>query len=350
MIKKLSLAAIVAMSSITVANAADLSEAIKGVNASGYLRYRLTSNDKSTEADRINEHEYKAKLKLSAKTDENMKVTATFVAKNKYLDSEGAKQEALKFKESYLTYSKDALAINAGQFYIKTPLTSGGDDYGTAVVATYKVSDITAVAGFVPVSNLDGTALSNNVYTAGVIGKASMVNYTVFGYTVTDVYDSALFAEAKAEVAGLEITGQYASKAIKDGDTHSLMALGLSGKAGSISYSAAYIAMGTDGSDVSVGSDADAIITVGEEITSWGKADGSAFGAAVSTKVAGYDLGADFAMSTYGDTDETEFVLRASKKYNKNLKFKAYYSMLSEDTNGNDKTDNEFRFEAKYSF
>jgi len=98
MLKKLSLAAVVAMGSMTFASAAtDLSSAIQGVTIGGYLRYRYTEDNHKTDGDsnHFNEtnNEYKGVVKVGIKASDTMSVHGTFVYKNSVNTNANSKQD-----------------------------------------------------------------------------------------------------------------------------------------------------------------------------------------------------------------------------------------------------------------
>jgi hypothetical protein len=358
MIKKLSLAAIVAMGSMTVANAADLSEAIKGVNASGYLRYRYTSVDGSSN----NTNEYKAKLKLSANVDENMKVGTVIVAKNKTTENEGAAANSFNMKRAYLQYSKAGASLLAGQISIDTPLSDGDDDYGTGAIASYSVNDaFTPIVAAFSASNLG----DNNIYAVAAKGSIDAVSYQAFYYDVEKLVKYAMFAEVNAKVAGQTLIAQYAARKddVADAKTDSYISLAVAGSAANVDYTVAYLNFGSNGAKVNVGSEATGLVTAGEltatAINDGTLADhkGNALAAVVSADVSGVSLGLDLVYAKLKEVDNTEkttlteYTLRASTKYSKQLKFSSYYALqnVNNDVSADDKT-TELRFEAKYSF
>ena len=156
MLKKLSLAALIAMGSMSVASATPLTEAIKGVDLSGYLRYRLTRKDNGTK--KTISHEYKSVFKFTIPVNENIKVASKYVAKNKLDDADTNTKAPLQNAEMYLTYTQDALSVKAGKMSMKSPLTDA-DDYGTGALVSYNAGSATvAVGGF-----SSSTVTANNI-------------------------------------------------------------------------------------------------------------------------------------------------------------------------------------------
>jgi len=376
MIKKLSLAAIVAMGSMTAASAADLSNAIKGMNAAGYLRYRYTSVT-GEEGNNNNINEYKAVLRLTKKIDENMKITAGVVAVNKTNEEDGSTSNPVNLNRLYLQYSKAGADLKAGQIDINTPLTADdASDYGTGTIASYKVCD-----AFTPIVAAFSTeeSASTTLYVAAAKGSVAPASYQFFYYKVNGEVKAATFTELKASVAGQTIIAQYATKnydsksASYDEGAQSFGALALAGKAANVSYTGAYLHFGNNGAAVNVGSYASGLIHAGELtsdiITGYGpeKLDhlgfnasalkGNALAAVVSANVANITLGMDLVGARFKTTDNntkvnwSEYTFRAAKAYNKQLKFSTYYTMANLKADGSDTQKfHKLRFEAKYSF
>jgi len=173
MLKKLSLAALIAMGSMSVASATPLTDVIKNVNMGGYLRYRLTRTDDGTTTKTT--HEYKSVLKFTGTIDENMKYVFKPVALHK--DVAGANTEVnFKIVEMNLQYAKDNYTVAGGLMMINTPLTDPTADNGTGVVGTYK----TEIGTLVAAAFADSSITDENIYTVGLKGKTNGISYDVF--------------------------------------------------------------------------------------------------------------------------------------------------------------------------
>ena len=369
MIKKLSLAAIVAMGSMTAASAADLSNAIKGTSIGGFLRYRSTDTGKTSTAD-TQTNEYKAVLKFTKKVDENMKVVSKFVAADSQED--GTVKTPLNLTNLYLQYSKDNLNVSAGQMDVVTPLTANdGSFFANGVLASYKVSDAFTpiVAGFSASSKAGG----NNIYVGAAKGTVAAVNYQAFLYKVKDVTTYSTFTELSSKVAGQTLLAQYATNKYRkkfdaNAEFQSLTTLAVVGKAANVDYTGAFVHFGANGANVALGGYASGLATVGEltgdimtgyhPVVNASALKGNALGAKVSTNVAGVTVGMDLVAGKFKLVSDStkvnwnEYTFRASKAYNKQLKFSTYYTMASKNPAGANNTIiyRRLRFEAKYSF
>ncbi|WP_456478958.1 major outer membrane protein [Nautilia sp.] len=347
MLKKLSLAALIAMGSMSVASATPLTDVIKNVNMGGYLRYRLTRTDDGTTT--ATTHEYKSVLKFIGAIDENMKYVFKPVALHTdQLGTNGEKQ--FKIVEMNLQYAKDNYTVAGGEMMINTPLTDPTADHGTGAVATYKTEIGTLIGAAFP----DSSVTDKNIYTVGLKGKANEISYDLFYFNVEDTVDSEIYAKVTVPAGPVTVIGQYVTQSPKTGKDQNFAALAVAGKAGNVNLTAAYLNFGKDGAGVEVGSDDSGLIKAGEQagdlIGTNTLADGNAFALVASADVSGVTVGADavFVKDALAGGDATEYVVRAAKAYNKKLKFSGYYSILDADTYKDNHT--KLRFEAKYSF
>jgi len=350
MLKKLSLAALIAMGSMSVASATPLTKAIENVNLGGFLRYRLTRTDNGTT--KKTEHEYKAVLKFVGAVDENLKYAFKPVALH-FDNSDAANVEKQFFiVEMNLKYSKDNYTVAAGEMMINTPLTDPTADHGTGVVGTYKTDAGTLIGA----AFLDSNVGDENIYTVGFKGKTQGISYDLFYFNVEDTVDSELYAKVAVPAGPVTVLAQYVTQSPKNGDTQSFAALAATGKFNNVNVTAAYSNFGKDGSYVQLGSDDSGLIKAGEQIADLvgGKTkkdkskvnikDDNAIALKASANVSGYTVGGDFV--TTSDHGQ-EYVLRAAKAYSKKLKFSGYYSVRVPDSGDNS---TKLRVEALYKF
>jgi preprotein translocase subunit YajC len=376
MLKKLSLAALVAMGSMSVASAnTDLSEAIKGTTIGGYLRYRYTEDNTknhSATGDNANSttSEYKAVLKTSVKVSDEVSINSKLVGKitNSTTNSNGTALDAgqtLKIKEAYIAYSANGAAVKAGQQFLVTPLSDHDDDLGNGVLATYSLPSVTLAGAYMNSVNTSGTAVSNNLVVAAAIANIEMVKAQAWFYDLLDSGSkdgkTSYFVEAAANVGPVAVKAQYAQgKAHADGsDTNKFAALAVVGKADVVNVTAAYLKFGSNGSDVRPGTaaNADALITAGDilddSIQQGSFKDGDAVALVLNTNVGKYTPGVQYVHASINGSKDVanEYDLDLAYKYTKKLTFSGYYAFLKEngETVGNiNKT--EGRIEAKYSF
>jgi hypothetical protein len=242
MLKKLSLAALVAMGSMSVASAStDLSEAIKGVTIGGYLRYRYTEDEKHYQTPTVtnyNEYikdnnQYKAVLNMDIKASDTVTAHGRLVWVDGFDSNNNSNREArsaFNVREAYLKYAKDALTVKAGFQALATPLTDHDDDYANGILATDTFAGVTlAGAYFNQISNAVGQQLSNNIYVLATIADIKPVKVQAWYYNVgasaTDDEDTltgndgyyAYFLEAVANVGPVALKTQYVGAKGTDG-------------------------------------------------------------------------------------------------------------------------------------
>jgi hypothetical protein len=410
MLKKLSLAALVAMGSMSVASAStDLSEAIKGVTIGGYLRYRYTEANNATlkyagtnlntiSGQNSTTNEYKAILNVNVKASDTMTVHGKFAFVDKFqsqnVSGTQTKETPKTFnvREAYLKYKKDGLCVKAGLQNVATPLTDHDDDVANGLLATYTMSGITAAAAYFNEygSAAKGEALSNNVGALAVIADIKPAKLQAWYYNVSDTGDSnkdgnkAYFLEAAGSIDMLTLKAQYAHKSYND-DKKSQSQFGLAAvaKVANVNATLAYLKFGKDGNNVAEGiANADGIIAAGDVLGDviqkntnlkavlTGRndntpllADGSAVAMVLKTKVGKFTPGVQYVRattnpvidSTNGDRNKatvSEYDLDLAYAYNKKLTFSGYLARVIVNVTGVDNTaaTSQARFEAKYSF
>jgi hypothetical protein len=396
MLKKLSLAALVAMGSMSVASAStDLSEAIKGVTIGGYLRYRGTqtddyeANSENRKDNRQDTNEYKVVLNTDIKVSDTVTAHGRLVWVDGFVsnnDSNGEAKSAFNVREAYLKYNKDSLNVKAGFQALATPLTDHDDDYANGILATDTFEGVTlAGAYFNQISNAGGQVTAQNIYVLAAIADIKPVKvqawYYNIGHSDGDTENDGAyryFLEAAANLGPVALKTQYAGG--KDTDAvngtkqknQRFFAIAATGKVDVASITAAYLKFGKEGSNVTVGTaNADQQIAAGDILTDniqQDKAnlkDGSAFALVASAKVMDKTtVGAQYVLASTNDVDNAsnatyaEYDLDAAYQYNKKLKFSGYYAILNK-TVGKNATatptsgtsrQTEARFEAKYSF
>ena len=401
MLKKLSLAALVAMGSMSVASAStDLSDAIKGVSLSGFLRYRYTENqttyddkknNNGAEATSTTSHEYKAVVKPTIKIDDKFSVHGAFILINTNKTNTGqadSTNNPFDVKAAYLQYKANGATVKAGQQYLITPLSDHDVSTANGVLATYTMSGVTAVGGYFDgitagKGSTDGgvdTGFTNNLYVLAAIADIKPVKLQAWYYSLSDKEDSnanagegshTYFLEAAANVGPAAVKAQYSAQTTAN-DGHDkkqkFWAVAATGKVDVASVTAAYLDFGKDGSDVKVHSQADGLIAAGDiaaDLIQQGTfKDGYGAALVASAKISGVKVGVQYvhATSKVEDPDNNnnkvtnkynEYDLDLSYAYNKKLNFSGYYAILK--TNDatkadEDTTQNKIRFEAKYKF
>ena len=199
MLKKLSLAALVAMGSMSLASATPLTEAIKNVDLSGMLRIRFYSETPGT-GDSYTKWRTNGVFIFKIPVAENI----NFIFRNStqsYLTHTESNDEASGTVDStmvnnllFMNYHQGGLNAIVGKIPVATPITSidpATPTHGAGAIATYSFGNgFTAAAGFVTamknvavasnggditdVDNYDyvGNLLNNDTYVlAGIYGN-----------------------------------------------------------------------------------------------------------------------------------------------------------------------------------
>jgi hypothetical protein len=220
-----------------------------------------------------------------------------------------------------------------------------------------------------------GIKLNNqNINAAAVIGSFSGVNLQLWGFTVDSVVDNAFFFQADGTFAGVSLKGQYSQvtlssatyaalnggDAVNGDDTGSFFGVQAGYKLNNFKVGAGYTSTSSD-NGVSV-LDADGgLIKAGKQLyySTTNARDTDVYFVTAGAGFGAYSVGAGYvgASSLSGSNLDSadEFYVQGSYSYNKHMKLSAYYSVLDM-TNLAGQTDaaagdnNEFRFEAKYSF
>jgi len=378
MLKKLSLAAIVAMGSMSIASAStDLSEAIQGVTLGGFLRYRYTEsntkNHKADGSDNANKtlNEYKAVVNTNIKATDEVSIHNRFVYVNKFYsnnsDSNTEAPKPFNVREAYINYSANGLNVHAGLQALATPLSDHDDDYANAVLATYTINAVTLAGAYAnEVSKATGQATSQNMDVLGLIANVAPAKLQAWFYSLSDTNDNSkdgkysAFVEAAANLGPVVVKAQYA-QAKTDADnakTQKFGALAVVSSVANVNVTAAYLNFGKNGSEVRAGlTNADALIAAGDILTDaiqqTGFSDGWGGALVLSTKVDKFTPGVQYVHATINDGKDVanEYDFDLAYQYSKKLKFSGYYAFLKENgKNLGNINKTQGRFEAKYSF
>ncbi len=368
---KLSLAAIMTVGALSTANAQPLEEAIKGVDFSGFARYRFHDVEKD-KVNTGNDNDYDVKVKLVAPVTDNLKLTTVFTAGGKNVDYKankhtkdgkdkndvGSNSYSSDIGKMWFTYKQDALTVTAGRQAIGTPVTDNGyrGDKGDGVVAMYNLGSVTLAAAYFNTTNYG----ANEVNALAAIGSFGAVNAQVWYVRVVDSVDHMVFVQVDGKVAGVSLKGQVVNTKLKnvassDDDSGTFYALKAGYKMDNFSVNAGYTATDKDMSTHALAKPADTDVIVG------GWRLGYNYPQLADTKVmflnAGVALGkfgvaAGYAQADIGsraaDDSVREMYGKLSYKYAKNFNTYVKYSDLNDKISTNDQK--YIRFEAKYSF
>ncbi len=393
---KLSLAAIMAAGAFTYASATPLEDAIKGVDISGYVRYRYYNEDNSVLGHNTDRHRFTVPIMFKVPVSDKLTAAvAMFAQENDYATNGSASAGAysdssFNLSRMWFNYADNGLNVKLGRQLLKTPFTEGGitGSYGDGLVVMYSpMKNLTLAAASFVKSNqtLDGQAGSDlkavagsnklnnqNISAIAAIGSFSGVNLQLWGFKVDGVVDSAYFFQASGSVAGLSLKGQYSAVNLSDSayaalngtasvngdDSGSFYGVQAAYKLDNFKVGAGYTSTGSD-NGISV-LDADGgLIKAGKQLyyATTNARDTDVYFVTAGAGFGAYSVGAGYigASSVAGSRLDgaNEYYGQIGYKYNKHMHLAAYYSVLDMDKVGDNVSggdNNEFRFEAKYSF
>jgi hypothetical protein len=362
---KLSLAAIMAVGAFSYVNASNLEDAIKGVQLNGFTRYRYyNESEKATKTDR---HRFSASVTLTSPIADNLvgSVTADIDDNNYATNNAVTRGEAgqdLRVQQLWFKYATADYSFKLGKQALGTPVTYNYFSVATGNGAKFLYTGVKnwtfAAAGFVATDRnfaLTTAADGNqNLYAAAAIGSVGPVNVQLWGFKMTNIVDDEEFFQIDGKVAGLSYKAQYVRGNLNSTistQTQAFYALQLGYKMNNFGAKGGYIGTDKDGGfvDLAAGDGSGfAYGGINSQYVYANQADVSAFYAAVSASFGKTSVGAGYLDGSYHkvvDLDVSEWYVKAAYKYSKNFKTSVYYSDL-----GQDSKNNEFRFEAKYSF
>jgi len=391
MLKKLSLAALIAMGSMSVASATPLTEAIKGVDLSGMLRIRFYNEDPEdglkTDGWRTNgififkvpagEHikfVYRASVQTYASgLRDNGELAKTGVLTLNNVDT-GTMNNLL-----FMAYNNNGLNAIIGKIPVKSPITSADPvtpGHGAGIIASYNVGNgLTLAGGYVdalkhanPVNYDDyaGWLLTTSLYTAAAIYNNDAVSAQAWYFHMPNLikHEYVLSATVKAlKEYGLTINANYASSKLdedvsktlygEDADTKKYYDITVKYNQDAFHGLIGYANSSDDNGVVTTASDSPLggvlptqqvkNIANEKDLDAWYAMLGYDVTSAlnVSARYAHFDASED-------DGDADEWVAQADYKYNKKLSFQAYYSVFNADEEEGD--NNELRLQAQYNF
>ena len=385
MLKKLSLAALIAMGGMSFASATPLTEAIKNVDLNGMLRIRFYYEDPD------NAHSYRrwrtnGIFIFKVPVAENMKfVVRNSVQTNVSVHDDGVStigpntnvDDNIVNNLLFMAYSNGNLNAIVGKIPVATPVTSAdpaAPGHGAGAIATYKVNNnLTGAAFFIdalknPGDNTGlGTVIPNNIYGAAAIFNVESVKGQVWFFHVTNVMQYLVTASLDAKLptdynVGLHVdlaTGDANDAAVKNSDakTYFNVALKASMDAACVKVGYAYTDKNTSPVEFSVDAPIGAVIPTANNYNIANLQDTSSIYGKLGYQVdantnvylaAQYqNAGSDAANE---NNDLVEYTIGAKYKVNKKLGFHVYYDVADWDSKASNSDNNEFRFEAKYTF
>jgi hypothetical protein len=372
MLKKLSLAALIAMGSMSVASATPLTDAIKGVNLNGKLRVRFYNYqpDNGATYDRWRTN---AVFIFSVPASENI----SFVVRNSvqtqvYTSANDINvggtstnvDDSIVNNLVFMKYSNGPVNAILGKIPVATSITSAdfyAPGHGAGAVATYKVNDnLTVGAAFVDALKNGATLVTaKDIYAAVAVFNADMVSGNAWYYKITNLSKYIFTASVNVKPAdGIAVHADYATgkddvTGAKSSNYYNINAK-YSSKAFCVKLGYAHTNDGN--SMVSTSNDAPisaiAPVETRYALTSVPDADmiyaKAAYNIDAKTNVyIGYAT-IDQSQSA-GDADSNEYQIGANYAYTKKLGFQLWYDSIDYDHNAGTDTDI-IRFQAQYSF
>jgi predicted porin len=374
---KISLAAAVAVAGLSsVASAKPLEEAIKGVDATGYVTYQYNDSSDSEADTNTQSNVYKAALTLSvpAADDVAVKVTGSVRAATRDADA----NPATTLENANFVYTGiQNLTVIAGKQALNTPWTEGSSvinatQNGTGALALYNAGFATLAAGHFVNNSIDSagddstgatvTIKDNDISVlAAIVPMGEIATAQVWYAKIgsTDVAGENLEYGADAlsvsldvnlmDVAKLNVThstlqaDDAATAAVSDNKQKLTKAV-LSGAAGPVKLTAGYAKTGTDGGLVAFDSDASASFK-GWDVTANGAVDAKAYLLSAAVDVAPNlnlsltHVSADIknGTSSADDVEAEETYAQVSYSFNKNLSAFLRYGVQENKLDG-DKT------------
>ena len=366
---KLSLAAIMAAGAFTYASATPLTDAIKGVDLSGMVRLRFYNEDRGQQNDDITTNRFRtsADFKFTIPASDTFKViyqlsveNSNYSNGNQYIGQENYNTGVVSESLAYMNYTSNGLNVIAGRIPVQSTITTAGhgETVGDGVIATYGVGGGFTVAGaFTDNLNSLGTNGGADLVALAGIYNSDMVDVNAWFYRVTNVakYIYTVTADVKP-MPGLKIHGDYAASKLDTtgAQNHSYYNINVGYALNAFSVMGGYAATNKKAGLIYVNGDSAMASTapVANNYSIANNKDYSAYYAKVgyivnakSKAYVGYEHQKDNAVA---NNNLNQYTVGGSYAYNKKLGFTAYYDMANFDDNTAD--NNEFRFEAKYSF
>ena len=401
-ITKLSLATIIALGSISFANAQNLEDAIKNVEVSGTVAYRYNdyeestatgdgtgthprgNTDKSIGGDSTNN--YKAAINLGVKVNDDVKFNSRLIAGNQDNAGENSFNTQSTGDENFDVFLSEAnfdytgvqnTVITLGKQGVTTPFTLsrdalGNEATGTGLVATTHMGDMVSLTGgYFNQTNFDNndgglgtSAIDGSESFAYVTGTAAYAGVTLdatYGELEDrfDAYSVGIKGDFTIDELILAPYARYSSLDLDStDDKNTLWKTGIQANLGIFGAYIAYGQTNEEGGTVGTDASSDSGMDDHWRVTLSGISDASAIYASVDTQVtdtvnvalkySGIDVG-----SNSNDVDQNEIYAQVAYKMSKNLSTYARLGQLEKDnfyTDGSDLESTIGRLHVQYSF
>ena len=388
-ITKLSLATIIALGSISFANAQNLEDAIKNVEVSGTVVYRYNDyeeNNSGAKDDSSTSNNYKAAINLGVKVNDDVKFNSRIIAGNQDNAGEKVLNTQTEGDENFDVFLSEAnfdytgvqnTVITLGKQGVTTPFTLsrdsiGNEATGTGLVATTHMGDMVSLTGgYFNQTNFDnndgglGTvAIDGSESFAYVTGTAAYAGITLdatYGELQDrfDAYSVGLKGDYTIDDLTLAPYARYSSLDLESSDNdNTLWKTGIQANLGIFGAYIAYGQTNEEGGTVGTDASSDSGMDDHWRVTLSGISDASAIYATVDTQVtdtvnvslnySGIDAG-----SKSNSEDQSEVYAQVAYKMSKNLSTYARLGQLEKDnfyTDGSDLESTIGRLHVQYSF
>jgi len=375
---KLSLAAIVAAGAMTTfASAAPLEEAIKGVDLTGLMRYRVDMHDYD-DSSSTDQHRFSGVFTFTAPIADNVKSVLTLryntPSDARDASSLGTDEENLAVSQAYFQYAVANYSVQAGKMQLATPWTENAwdGDFANGVMAYYTGVEGWTFAGAAFVNNTLGERLGavvgdigkQNLYAAAAIGSMGPVDAQFWVSKMEHVFDYSAFLELSTKMAGFSLKGQVNQLKLADetkaalnpeDDKGLFWAVQAGYEIEGFNVAAGYIKNDKDQPIHTLSADGQHIIA-GQNLygDTTNLADAETYFAKAGYAFGDYSVGAGYSKAEQGSNDfGREVYVEAGYDYSKNFSLYSYYSDMDiKDafTTTTVKDNKQIRFQATYSF
>jgi len=378
MLKKLSLAALVAMGSMSVASATPLTEAIKNVDLVGKLRVRYY-HYMPDDATSFNRWRTNAILIFKVPVAENIKfVMRNSVESNVYSDDDNVYNPNNNANNNvvdngivnnllFMQYANGPVSVILGKIPVATSITSAdiyAPGHGAGAIATYKVNDnLTVGAAYVDALKNGATLVTvNDVYAAVAIFNTDYVKGNAWYYKITNLSDHIFTLSLDVTpIEGLDVHMDYANgkdneAANANADTSNYFNISAKYAMDAFCGKLGFAKTNDGNSLISTSADAPISNILGTEFlySITGMQDTKAYYGKLAYNIdKNANVYATFAKvdqdESAGDNDSTEFQIGTNYKMNKKLGFNLFYDAINYDDD-NAQDNKVVRFQAEYSF
>ena len=371
---KLSLATIVAIGTITSANAQKLEDAIKNVDVSGTAAYRYNDYEGNSSSN----NNYKIATNLKSTINDDLTFNTRIIAGDSTTNPKNIKTNVsddnleLGLSEVNFAYSGiNNTIITAGKQAIVTPFTIdrdsiGNEQTGTGIVANTNLGMISLTGGYFNQTNLSSTngeaPITSGNITGGEDTVFATINLTVENIAldstfinIKDTLDGYTFgAKTKLDVAGVQFN-PYARYSAINFDNYSkdntLWKVGTDAQMGIFGAYVAYGETNEEGGETGLDYSSDTGMDDHWRVTLTGISDASVVYASVNAQVTDkVNLALKYsdlnAGSMSNDKDQNEIYAQAAYKMSKN--FITYARLGQYEYNGD--ASNMGRLHMQYSF